>query len=71
MKRMNLKRTLSTALSIGGPILTTSALAQSQDGHGMGSGGVMGGGYGGMWLPILVVIAVAGLVAWIVSQKRK
>lgn len=70
MKRMNLKRTLSTALLIGGPILATSASAQSQGGYGMGSG-MMGGGYGGFLLPVLLVVVVAGLVAWIVAQKKK
>ncbi len=44
MKRMNLKRTLSTVLLICGPIVATSALAQSQGGYNMGSG--MMGGYG-------------------------
>ena len=80
MKRMNLKRTLSAALLIGGPIVAASALAQSQGGYGMGSGGMMGGygagwmgggGYGGFLLPVLLVVVVAGLVAWIVAQKKK
>lgn len=79
MKRMNLKRTLSTALLTCGPIAATSALAQSQGGYGMGSGGMMGGygagwmggGYGGVWVPILLVAVVAGVVAWVVTQKRK
>ena len=38
-----------------------------------GYGGMWGGwmgGYGGFWVPILLV-AVVGLVAWIVMQKRK
>ena len=74
MKRINLRETLSAALLIGGPIVATSALAQSQGGYGMMSGngaGWMGGGYGGIWVPVLLVIVVAGLVAWFVSQKRK
>ncbi|MDP2240161.1 MAG: hypothetical protein Q8K18_08365 [Burkholderiales bacterium] len=82
MKRMNLKRTLSTAVLIGGPIVSASALAQSQGGYGpgndMGSGGMMGGygfgwmgGYGGIWVPIVLVIVVAGLVAWVVTQMKK
>jgi len=29
------------------------------------------GGYGGIWLPILVVILAAGVVAWVVNQKKK
>ncbi len=79
MKRMNLRNALSAALLMGGPIVATSALAQSQSGYGMGSGmmggygaGWMGGGgYGGILLPVLLVVVIAGLVAWIVAQKRK
>lgn len=44
-------------------------------GNGYGGGGWMGGGwmggYGGIWLPILLVVVIAGVVAWIVSQKKK
>ncbi|MEO5691666.1 MAG: hypothetical protein ABIQ72_00955 [Usitatibacter sp.] len=75
MKRMNLRNALSAALLMGGPIAAKSALAQSQGGNsGMMGGygaGWMGGGYVGMWLPILLVVAVAGLVVWIVAQKKK
>lgn len=79
MKGMNLKRTLSAALLICGPIVATSALAQSQGGYGMGSGmmggygasWMGGGGYGGFLLPVLLVVVVAGLVAWIVAKKKK
>jgi hypothetical protein len=31
----------------------------------------MGGGYGGIWVPILLVAVVAGLVGWIVAKKAK
>jgi hypothetical protein len=78
MERMNLRNTLSVALLMGGPVLATSALAQSQGDHDSGSGmmggygaGWMGSGYGGMLIPVLLVIVIAGLVAWIVVQKRK
>lgn len=80
MKRMNLESALSAILSICGPIMATSALAQSQGGHGMGSGGMMDGyatgwmgtdGYGGLLLPILLVVVIAGLVAWIVARNKK
>jgi len=79
MKRIDYRKTLSAAVLIGGPIVATSALAQSQGGYGMGSGmmggygaGWMGGGgYGGILLPVLLVVVVAGLVAWIVAQKKK
>ena len=75
MKQMQLRKTLSAAVLIGGPIVASSALAQSQGGYGMGTGMMGGygwmGGYGGMWLPILLVAVVAGLVGWIIGQKRK
>ena len=86
MKRINFRKTLSAAALMGGAIVTTNALAQSQGGYGQGSGmmggnggGWMGGdgsswmgGYGGgILLPLLLVIVVAGLVAWAVAQKRK
>ncbi len=29
------------------------------------------GGYGGIGVTVLLVIVVAGLVAWVVTQKRK
>jgi uncharacterized membrane protein len=84
MKRVILRKILSAAAMIGGSIVAASALAQSQGGYGpgngMGSGGMMGGygagwmgggGYGGFLLPVLLIVVVAGLVAWIVAQKRK
>ena len=42
------------------------------DGYGVGwmNGGWMNG-YGGIWAPILLVIVVVALVAWIVQQKKK
>jgi membrane protease YdiL (CAAX protease family) len=79
MKRMNLRKHLNTAVLIAGTIMAASALADTQQGgSGMGSGmmggngtGWMGGGYGGIWVPILLVAVVAGLVGWILAQKRK
>lgn len=40
------------------------------NGSGMWGSGWMGG-YGGGWLPILLVIVIIGLVVWVISQKRK
>jgi hypothetical protein len=40
----------------------------------MMGGGTWGGGwmgYGGSWIPILLVAAVAGLVGWIIGRKGK
>ncbi|MFY9328401.1 MAG: hypothetical protein WAO76_10340 [Georgfuchsia sp.] len=80
MKRMNIRKTLNAVALPGGTIIASSALAQTQggSGYGMGSGmmggygaGWMDGGYGGIWGLVLLVIVVAGLVAWAVAQKRK
>jgi len=80
MKRMNIRKTLNSVALLGGTIMAASALAQTQggSGYGMGSGmmgvygaGWMDGGYGGIWVPVLLVIVVVGLVAWFVAQKRK
>ena len=61
------------ALSVGTlPSFVTGA-AWAQGGRtmndSMGSGGWMGG-YGGYWMPVLLVVVI-GLVVWIVMQKRK
>ncbi len=49
--------------------------AQGQGGYGRGMMGGYGGdwmgGYGGIGVLILLVIVVAGLVAWVVTAKRK
>lgn len=82
MKGVNLSKILSATAMIGGTIVATSSLAQSQGGYGPGNGmgsgmmggygaGWMGGGYGGIWVPVLIVAVIAGVVAWVVTQKRK
>ena len=67
---MNMPRTSLAGLV---PLLATG-VASAQSGH-MMDGGIGGygwmGGYGGIWLPILVVIAVAGLVVWVMKQEGK
>ena len=42
-------------------------------GSGMMDGSGIGwmGGYGGTWVMVLLVIVVAGLVAWVVAQNKK
>lgn len=59
--------------AVAAAMTAAGGLASAQTGHmmngGMGSGGWMGG-YGGYWLPVLLVVVV-GLVAWVVMQKRK
>jgi membrane protease YdiL (CAAX protease family) len=79
MKCMNLRKNLNTTVLLAGTIMAASALADTQQGgSGMGSGmmggngtGWMGGGYGGLWVPILLVAVVAGLVGWIIAKKGK
>ncbi|PWQ93821.1 hypothetical protein [Leucothrix arctica] len=68
MKRMNLRKYLNVAVWIGGSGVTTSALADMhQGGYGM-----MGmGGYGGIWLPILLIAVIAGFMGWVIGKKRK
>ena len=59
-------------ISLGALLAGDVALAQN--GHimndGMWNAGWMGG-YGGMWLPILLVIAVVAVVAWVLGRKGK
>lgn len=60
-------------VAVGAVPLFLAGNATAQNGQmmngGMGGGGWMGG-YGGYWLPILLVVVI-GLVAWVVMQKRK
>ena len=41
----------------------------------MNGAGMMGygwmGGYGGLWVQVLVILAVVGLAVWILKQKGK
>ena len=62
------------AMAVGTvPLLTTGiALAQTgsmMDGSGWGMGWM--GGYGGIWGPILLVAAIAGVVALVMQRKGK
>ena len=64
------------AIAIGTVPLLATGVSYAQDGSmtnsGMGGVGWMGG-YGGLWMPILVVvvIVVVGLAAWVVTRKGK
>lgn len=78
MKPMKFRKTLSAAILTGSTMVGASALADTPQGtYSMGSGMMDGygfsgmGGYGGAWVPILLVIVVVGLVAWIVTQRKK
>lgn len=65
---MNTLRSVGAGLA---PLLATgSALAQNGT---MMNGGMWGPGwmgYGGYWVPILVLAVVVGLVVWVVKQKK-
>ena len=53
--------------------LWVSGPASAQSGHmmdGSAWGGGWMGGYGGCWMPVLLIVIV-GLLAWIVMQRRK
>ena len=54
--------------------LLASSVAVAQNGNmmngGMWNAGWMGG-YGGMWVPILLVIVVVAVVAWMLGRKGK
>ncbi len=61
------------AMAVGTVPIWVSGAALAQNGPmmggGMGDAGWMGG-YGGYWVPVLLVVVV-GLAAWIVIQRRK
>ncbi len=63
-----------SALTIFAISLATTHVAMAQSGN-MMNGGMWGsgwmGGYGGMWTPILLLIVVIGVVAWIVKRGGK
>lgn len=62
------------AIAVGTVPLLTSGVSLAQSGN-MMNGGMWGsgwmGGYGGVWVPILIVIVVVGVVAWFLKQKGK
>ena len=62
------------AVLVGMGLLLISAVSVAQNGSmmngGMWNGGWMGG-YGGMWVPILLVIVVIAVVAWMLGRKGK
>ena len=61
------------AMVAGAVSLLATSVAMAQNGT-MMNGGNWGvgwmGGFGGIWMPILLVVVV-GLVAWIVMRKNK
>ena len=64
-----MKTTVAVAVSTLPWLATDVSRAQ---GGSMMDGGMWGGwmgGYGGFWMPVLVLVAVVGLVVWIVKRK--
>ncbi len=63
-----------SSIAIATASLLASGAASAQNGN-MMNGGSWGsgwmGGYGGIWMPILLVAVVAGVVALIVGRKDK
>lgn len=66
-----MKNLLATTAATVPALFTGAVLAQTGNmmNGGMGGSGWMVG-YGGYWVPVLLVVLV-GLAAWIVMQKRK
>jgi hypothetical protein len=64
-----MKTLLAVTTAAGG--LSTGAAAWGQNGHMMGGSWGSGwmGGYGGLWLPVLLLVAVIALAVWIVKRK--
>ena len=62
------------SFGIGLALLLATGSAVAQNGT-MMNGGTWGsgwmGGYGGYWLPVLVLAVVVGLVVWVVKQQKK
>lgn len=62
------------ATAVGTGSMLTTGVSSAQSGN-MMNGGAWGvgwmGGYGGIWMPILLVVVVVGLVAWAINQKGK
>ena len=61
------------AIGVGAVPLLTNGVSFAQSGN-MMNGGTWGygwmGGYGGIWMPVLMIIVAVALVVWIVKQKK-
>ena len=66
-----MKTLLAMVVGTASLLATSVSLAQNANMMNGGAWGSMMSGYGGIWMPTLLVILVVGLVAWIVMQKRK
>ena len=63
----------SQGAGVGLALLLATGSALAQNGT-MMDGGMWGpgwmGGYGGYWVPVLVVAVLVGLIVWVVKQKK-
>ena len=71
---MNSSATHALSVTIAAVSLLAAGAASAQNanmmnGRNWGEGWM--GGYGGVWVPILLVVAAVGVVAWIISRKDK
>ena len=61
------------AIAVGTVLLLANGVSFAQSGN-MMNGGAWGsgwmGGYGGIWMPILMLVVVVALVVWVVKQKK-
>jgi len=66
-----MKALQSVGIGLALLLVTGSSLAQNGNmmNGGTGASGWMGG-YGGYWVPILALAIIAGLVIWVVKQKK-
>ena len=67
-----MKTLLAMAVAMVSLLTTGVSLAQSgnmMDGGSWGTGWM--GGYGGIWMPVLLVIVIVGLVVLVVQRKDK
>ena len=61
-------------LIVGAAPLLTSGVALAQTGTMMGgdhSGSGWMGGYGGVWMPVLLIVVVVALVVLVIQRKDK
>lgn len=67
-------KSLSAGVAALGFLLGTG-VALAQNGGMMNGDGMWGnawmGGYGGFWMPVVLLVAVVGLVVWFMKQKSK
>lgn len=62
------------AMIVGAIVLLTGGLAAAQTGTMMGgdhSGVGWMGGYGGVWMPVLLIVVVVAIVILVIQRKDK